>query len=272
VSEVVYTLDQDFGIPINFYAWVGLNGFVNVINTVGGVDVNVSHPIVDDTYPDDVGTTGSAQNNFRRLYIPDGPQHLDGPTALDYVRSRHSTSDFDRSARQQQVLSALKLKLDNPNIIGELPQIANDLKGSVATSMSPTQVFELMDFARGVNQNTIRHLTLGGSLYTTSGTVKTPYGSEDAIFPKCDAIVPAINTFLHITTGKCDITVNIGNSSQVASARPGSNQGSYAVAMAATPDASMNISLADAGSFSDLFGLRGIIDLVSMVVLDSPQA
>ena len=49
------TIYQDFGIPINYYAWVGLDGFVKVIDTVGGVDVDVIHPITDDNYPDDVG-------------------------------------------------------------------------------------------------------------------------------------------------------------------------------------------------------------------------
>ena len=132
VGLVEDTLDQDFGIKINFYAWVGLQGFIKVIDTVHGVDVNVMHPVVDDTYPDDVGTKGASQSNYKRVYIPDGAQHLDGPTALEYVRSRHSTNDFDRSARQQQVLGALKLKLANTGIIGELPQIAKDLQGSVA--------------------------------------------------------------------------------------------------------------------------------------------
>ncbi|MGH2507748.1 MAG: LCP family protein, partial [Ktedonobacteraceae bacterium] len=125
------TIEQDFGIPINNYAWVGLDGFIKVIDTVNGVDVDVLHPIVDGNYPDDTGASANNPYALERLYLPPGPQHLDGPTALEYVRSRHAdlVGDFGRSARQQQVLSALKTKLVNPNIFGQLQQISNDLNG-----------------------------------------------------------------------------------------------------------------------------------------------
>ncbi|HYX50718.1 MAG TPA: LCP family protein, partial [Ktedonobacteraceae bacterium] len=84
------TIFQDFGIPINYYAWVGLDGFVKVINTVGGVDVDVLHPITDDNYPDDVGNNTGDIFAYKRLYIAPGPQHLSGIEALEYVRSRHA--------------------------------------------------------------------------------------------------------------------------------------------------------------------------------------
>src|SRR5579864_6259438 len=125
------TVEQDYGISIDRYAWVGLSGFASVIDTLGGVDIDVTHPIVDDSYPDD---TGSNQNNpyaYRRLYIAPGPQHLSGQEALEYVRSRHAdlVGDFGRSARQQQILTQLKNKLNNSSVIGELPQLAQDLAG-----------------------------------------------------------------------------------------------------------------------------------------------
>src|SRR5260370_36361139 len=82
------TIEQDFGISINYCVWIGLDGFIKVINTVNGVDVDVMHPIVDDNYPDDTGANANDPNAIKRLYLPPGPQHLDGPTALDYVRSR----------------------------------------------------------------------------------------------------------------------------------------------------------------------------------------
>lgn len=287
VTEVVKTLDQDFGIPIDAFGWVGLNGFIKIIDTVGGVDVNVMHPVVDDTYPDDVGTTGAAQNNYKRLYIPDGPQHLDGPTALEYVRSRHSTTDFDRSARQQQVLSAMRLKLDNAGIVGQLPQIIGDLNGYVYTSLHLNELLDLGNFARGLDANKIEHLTLGGSLYTSPEIIHTPYGDEDALKPNCATIVPKINEFLHITTGKCDIYGDADGNTGVAAAQPAATRPQPASASPAAPLASVStapgapapggISLADASSsapassLSDLFGLRDLLDLVSMVVLDSPQ-
>lgn len=267
VGEVVATLDQDFGIPINFYAWVGLDGFTRVIDTVGGVDVDVMHPIVDDTYPDDVNNKSSDQFAYKRLYIPDGPQHLDGETALSYVRSRHSTTDFNRSARQQEVLSALKLKLENPAVLGELPEIAKDLQGYVYTSFKSDQIFDLMNFAREINTNKIRHLTLGPPY--SYGKMEE---NEDVAIPICNKIVPAINQFLHITTGKCDIG-NVGQSSSNAPQLASAQFQPAPLAAIDVPSASQfaDTSLPTMDSLSDLFGVRDLLDLMSCVVLDSPQ-
>src|SRR5258708_14465335 len=144
VSLSRLTIYQDFGIPINYYAWVGLDGFIKVIDAVGGVDVDVLHPITDDNYPDDVGNKTGDTYAYKRFYIPPGPQHLSGSDALEYVRSRHAdlVGDFGRSARQQQVLGALKTKLNNSDIIGKLPNIAHDLDGYVKTDMQLTDVLK----------------------------------------------------------------------------------------------------------------------------------
>jgi polyisoprenyl-teichoic acid--peptidoglycan teichoic acid transferase len=95
------TVEKDYGIPIDRYAWVGLNGFVKAIHTLGGVDIDVTHPIVDDTYPEDTGSSGNTPYNYQRLYLASGPQHLDGEQALEYVRSRHAdlVGDIGRTQR-----------------------------------------------------------------------------------------------------------------------------------------------------------------------------
>ena len=53
------TIEKDYGISIDRYAWVGLSGFVKAIDTLGGVNIDVTHPIVDDTYPQDTGSSGN---------------------------------------------------------------------------------------------------------------------------------------------------------------------------------------------------------------------
>lgn len=216
------TIEEDFGIPINYYAWVGLDGFIKVIDTVGGVDVDVLHPITDGQYPDDVGANANDPYAFKRLYLSPGPQHLDGPTALEYVRSRHADliGDFGRSARQQQVLTALKARLDNPSIFGELPQIAKDLNGFVKTDMELPDVLKLMNFARGLNTTQISKLTLGPP-YSHSGT--SPSGAA-IVVPECDKIVPAIAQFLQIGNhAACNIGYT-GDPQPLATATPSGNQ------------------------------------------------
>jgi LCP family protein required for cell wall assembly len=279
VATVYDTLDKDFGIKVNYYGWVGLQGFIKVVNTVDGVDVNVMHPIVDDTYPDDVTANGSGKKGFghKRVYIGDGPQHLDGAMALEYVRSRHSTNDFDRSARQQQVLSALRLKIDNAGIAPQLPRIAADLKGSLYTDLSTTQLLELGNFARGIDANKIKHLTLSAPKYGRSTTRLVHGQSEDVVEPNCDAIPAAVNTFLHITTAVCNIASNSGGQGPLLTSSSGSSSGalvdtSRLVDISMVADVRQNLS---AGlrltSWNDLFGIRNLLDLMAMAVLDSPQ-
>jgi LCP family protein required for cell wall assembly len=270
------TIEQAFGIPINYYAWVGLDGFVKVIDTVGGVDVDVAHPITDDNYPDDVGNHTNDIYAYKRLYIPPGPQHLDGLPALEYVRSRHAdlVGDFGRSARQQQVLSALKTKLNNPDIVGKLPAIANDLNGFVKTDMQLTDAFKLMNFARSLDPNKINRVILGPP-YSSSANLP---GGESIVNPNCAKIVPVIAKMFGLgSKAACNIQANSGSSTSVASNSPTSSPLVSAVAgnswQAADQMASTSLmSLTGGNGGNDLFGTRSLLDLLLLTVFESPQA
>jgi LCP family protein required for cell wall assembly len=267
------TIFQDFGIPINYYAWVGLDGFIKVINTVGGVDVDVLHPITDDNYPDDVGANANDPYAYKRLYIPPGPQHLSGTEALEYVRSRHAdlVGDFGRSARQQQVLGALKTKLNNPDIIGKLSDIAHDLDGYVKTDMQLTDVFKLMNFARGLDLNSIQRVILGPP-YSQIGT--TPDGTS-VVFPDCALIVPAIAKMFALgNKAVCNIQANSANSTVASASQPSPAPGGNTNASAwetVSQVASTN-AMSLVGSGDNLLGFHSLLDLMFMVVLESPQA
>ena len=267
------TIFQDFGIPINYYAWVGLDGFVKVINTVGGVDVDALHPITDDNYPDDVGNKSGDIFAYKRLYIPPGPQHLSGPDALEYVRSRHAdlVGDFGRSARQQQVLSALKTKLNNPDIVSKLPEIANDLNGYVKTDMQLTDVFKLMDFARSLNANSINRVILGPP-YSADGTT---VDGRSVVFPNCGKIVPVIAQMFALgNKAACNIQANSSNNALASASQPSSvsnNSATNHSLQAASRVASTSVMNLSGGS-DNLSGFRSLLDLMFMVVLESPQA
>lgn len=172
-AHTVATIEDDFGIPIDAYAWVGLDGFVKVIDTLGGVDVDVLHPVLDDAYPKDLTANGDPYG-YQRLDIPAGPQHLTGAQALDYVRSRHSDllGDFGRAARQQSVLLALKKKLDSGTIINKLGDLATDLQGSVLTSLTLGQMVSLANFARNLQPTDFHQYVLGVPIYGSYGTVQ----------------------------------------------------------------------------------------------------
>ena len=277
------TIYQDFGIPINYYAWVGLDGFVKVIDTVGGIDVDVIHPITDDNYPDDVGNLNTGDiYALKRLYIPPGPQHLSGQTALEYVRSRHAdlVGDFGRSARQQEVLGQLKTKLNNPDIIGKLPEIASDLDGYVKTDMQLGDVFKLLNFARALDSSKINRVILSPP-YSALGVV----GNKSVVFPNCEKIVPVIAQMFALgDNARCNIQANTGISpagpSSLASAS--TLQASYPLNTAVqtlSGDAGQSVGqIANTsvnsmnGNVGDLFGIRSLLDLLFLTVFDSPGA
>ena len=189
------TIEQDFGIHINYYAWVGLSGFENVINTFGGINIDVNHPVLDDTYPND--TTGNDPYSAIRLYIPAGAQHLDGTRALEYVRSRHGDleGDFGRSARQQQVLLALKDKITQTNFLPELPTLANELSGSVRTDMSIPTLTQFAPLLTQLNSNDIHRYILEPPQYSSLGV--SPDGTQDIVEPNMSAIDTLFNTIFN---------------------------------------------------------------------------
>ncbi|WP_376797263.1 LCP family protein [Thermogemmatispora sp.] len=285
------TIHADFGIPIDYYAWVGLDGFVKVIDTVGGVDVDVMHPITDDTYPDDVGNTTGDIHAYKRLYIAPGPQHLTGLQALEYVRSRHAdlVGDFGRSARQQQVLTQLKSKLDNPEIFGKLQEIAQDLNGYVKTDLSLTQVLELMNFARTIDTAKVQRVTLGPP-YSHAATVTRNGQSVDVEIPNCDALLPVIAKMFALgDKALCNIgTASSGAPSTVAQATSQASNSAVAAvqtspAVAESVSGSNPLSTAgqmanlglmslQGGSSDRLLGIRSLLDLMLAVVCESLDA
>jgi LCP family protein required for cell wall assembly len=190
------TLLYNYGIHINYYAWVSLQGFVKVIDTAGGVDIDAIHPMVDDNYPFDVGNNTGDAYAYERLYIPPGPQHMDGEHALTYVRTRHSdlVGDFGRTIRQQQIISDLKLKLETPGIVGELPQLLQDLQGSLITDMKPNDMIALANYAKSVNTANVQHVTLGPPTYA----VASQYSTNSNYYPNCQAIQTEIAQFFNL--------------------------------------------------------------------------
>src|SRR5579883_3386077 len=197
------TIEQDYGIPIDRYAWIGLGGFASVIDTVGGIDIDVRHPLLDDNYPDDTGPGTRASNPYalKRLLLAPGPQHLTGEQALEYVRSRHAdlVGDIGRTQRQQEVLAALKKKLDASNVLSHLTQILADLKGKVYTDLSEQEMISVANFGRSLPNSAIKRITLGpgtGSQdYGSLATINDPGldASQDIILPNCATIQPVIN-------------------------------------------------------------------------------
>jgi LCP family protein required for cell wall assembly len=104
------TVERNFHVHIDEYAWVGLKGLIKLIDRLGGVDLLVTNPVLDDGYPDDIDSAFLC--GYKRVRGATRPQHLDRSRALQYVRPRHNdiNGNFGRSARQQEVVLAIKAK------------------------------------------------------------------------------------------------------------------------------------------------------------------
>ena len=159
-GAAIATVEQNFGVHVDDYIWVGLLGLIKLIDAIGGIDVVTSHPVLDDYYPADVFS--SYAYGYERVAVLAGPQHLDGISAMQYVRSRHGDlqSDFGRSQRQQQVLLAIRQKAKQLTA-EDIPNIAAAIGGELKTSISVARVVELLPLAASFdNPDSINSIVL----------------------------------------------------------------------------------------------------------------
>jgi len=188
-SASVATVEEDFHIHIDHYAWIGLLGLVNLINQVGGIDVVATNPVMDDFYPADL--SGKNPYAYERVAVLPGPQHMDGMQALMYVRSRHGDlrSDFGRSQRQQQVLLALRAKAKLLGI-ANLPDIATAMGNDFSTDMTISQIASLLPIASTVQLQNVHQVILA-SPYTSTGKLD----NEDVLLPDWNLILPETHQY-----------------------------------------------------------------------------
>ena len=133
------------GIYIDQAIVADFNAFREVVNNLGGIDIRLTKPFNEKT-----------QWGYE-FSLPAGDNHLDGNQALYYVRSRYSTSDFDRARRQQEVISIIKNKalslgfLSNPTKISSL---LNNLKGNIRTDFQIWDIGDMLALAGGLGAKT----------------------------------------------------------------------------------------------------------------------
>jgi len=118
----IETVKELTGLPINYLITVNFRGFKQVVNRLGGVWIDVDH-----RYFNDQG----GPNGYATINLQPGYQRLDGGRALDYVRFRHTDSDFFRVARQQQFVKAVRYQLKHKFNVATLPSLVNALTHNV---------------------------------------------------------------------------------------------------------------------------------------------
>ncbi len=174
----IQTVENFLGIPINYYAQVDFYAFEKFIDELGGIEVDVPAEIVVDPLGKHNTTT-----------LQPGRQLLDGPVALAYARNRYTDGgDFDRAARQQQVVLSIMDRITSlnmlPRLIARSGALYQELSDGVHTNLTLQQVIQLGSLALQVKKENIRHGVISpGSVYMS----KSPDGL-DILIPIPDEI------------------------------------------------------------------------------------
>jgi LCP family protein required for cell wall assembly len=156
-------LGELYGIKIDYYVAVDLNSFRDVVDgpALRGLIIDVQNPVYDASYPSDDG------RGKIKLYIPPGIQYMDGRKSLSYARARHATSDFDRAARQQRVVTSAREQFDLPSLLtpGRLTDLLRLVKRSVRTDIPPKKLPQMVQLAEEIDLDGRISLVLSGSRY-----------------------------------------------------------------------------------------------------------
>jgi LCP family protein required for cell wall assembly len=154
VNTLTKELGYLLGVPIYYYAAINLDGFKQMVDLVGGVDITYDHDINDPSYIWEDG----AKDGF---YLKAGTHHLDGRNALAFVRTRKADSDFERAARQQILLIALRRELTSPAMLPKIPGLLKAAAQTVRTDFPASQAGDMVGAIRGIDDKSIARYVLG---------------------------------------------------------------------------------------------------------------
>jgi len=140
-------LGELFGLTIDYFVAVDLKSFRAIINDLGGVIIDVQNPVYDFHYPAD------DSSGHIKLYIPPGIQYMEGQEALGYARARKETSDFDRTARQQRVITSVREQLDLSSLLapGVIQELLGTFRSSLKTDIPPAKIPKLIQLAQEID-------------------------------------------------------------------------------------------------------------------------
>ena len=159
-SCMIDTIENLTGIPINYYVKINFKGVVDLVDAVGGVDIDVEYPLCEQN--------SKRQWGNNTVYIEEGFQTLTGEQALAYARNRHTwpqycpakynthyRSDATRAIHQQEVIKGVLAKLKNVKSVEAFQNIINSISNNIETNFSPSQILSFYNVAKDIiSQNT----------------------------------------------------------------------------------------------------------------------
>ncbi|HEX8991674.1 MAG TPA: LCP family protein [Anaerolineales bacterium] len=143
------TLNINFGVKADHYIAVNMRTFVNMVDAVGGLDVDLANSV-----------DGSDDPHLQK-----GHHHIDGAEALALARNR-TDGVFSRGENQNIVLCALEKKLTSPSVVPQIPKLVQSFQGSVQTDLSPAIMSQLACLAARMPRQNISLHSFPEDLFT----------------------------------------------------------------------------------------------------------
>jgi LCP family protein required for cell wall assembly len=161
----VSVVQRLIGMPIDHYVVVNFQGFIQIIDALGGIDIDAEKRM----YYVDPADKGMGPNGLV-IDIQPGPQHMDGKTALGYARFRHDEeADRGRMRRQQQVIKTVVAEIAQPSTFIKIPKLVPALFNTVKTDMTPAEILAMGLGAKGAMEKGVVSATLDGEGMTLNG-------------------------------------------------------------------------------------------------------
>jgi LCP family protein required for cell wall assembly len=180
--ELNTSLESLFNIEIHYNVKIDFEGFVKIIDELGGLEIEVENTLDDYKYP----ISGEENNpdyysRFEHLHIEKGTQTMDGSLALKYARSRHAQgiegSDFARAKRQQKIIEAIKNKVLSSHVYlrpGLISKIINRVNENLETNFTISEIVKMWDLFKDIKAENINNYVLNDApdnyLYATRNT------------------------------------------------------------------------------------------------------
>jgi polyisoprenyl-teichoic acid--peptidoglycan teichoic acid transferase len=191
---VMETIEANFDVRVHYFVTVDFEGFRTIVDTVGGVIIDVPAPIKDDQYPTE--TLG-----LTREYFATGLQKMDGETALRYSRTRHGDNDIARGERQQQMLIALREQAMSLGLITKAEELIRQVGSMVRTDFNFNQLLALANLGRSVDPNGISKINLWDAGVLSE---HVPEDETDAFYFEADwaAVHELMGVYFNSTSGE----------------------------------------------------------------------
>lgn len=159
-SLVKKVVERNLGIKIDHHVIIDFEGFIEIIDDLGGIDVYVEEEVYDPYY-----SRTELPGDFYPLHFEVGLQHMDGETALDYSRTRFGSSDLDRINRQQQVIfAAIDKALERRLVsVDQLTGLWRRYKDAIETDINDIQAPGFAALAAQIDPTNIAALSLGAA-------------------------------------------------------------------------------------------------------------